>query len=108
MPEREEILAAAVGEMRPVLHGLYETAFARGLRAGMGTCATCKHWHRRGTTEWGICQALTDDDDQHGPERFARFVMYSGGEYTMDTAADFGCVLHEPREEETTDERDSG
>lgn len=107
MPEREELLAAAVGEMRPILHALYETAFARGMRASRPTCETCRYWNPRGHG-WGVCQRLTDDDASCGPEHFREFVHYSGGEYSMDTAADFGCCLHEPREKETEDGHDSG
>lgn len=64
-------------------------------------CATCKHWDEDTDAydgpRHGICLRVTAaDKESWGGDPI---VHYSGGEYHFTTREDFGCVLHEPREE---------
>jgi hypothetical protein len=62
----------------------------------MNPCATCKHWTREKQLPWGECSRIGDELDivLDTP------ALSTGGSTvdTIETPADFGCVLHEENE----------
>ena len=77
----------------------------------MQTCETCRHWgsddfnlkedRRRGfiapEARLGICDRAEDEGASRDP-LFVANDAAGGGNASLRTRADFGCVAHEPRE----------
>ncbi len=59
-------------------------------------CATCRHWEEPPPYEpvslSGWCKALTEQDDMDNG------LIVTSSDYSIYTSAEFGCVLHEPKE----------
>lgn len=81
-------------------------------------CGTCRHWQQEATYEghpvqgYRVCNATSDyvppidyhndsDDWQEPTPKPERIAFAIDGEryiFQLVTAADFGCVLHQPKE----------
>lgn len=63
----------------------------------METCSSCKHWKRENSI-FGTCQTITS-----GIYGIAQISLHNdapGTDADFDTAEDFGCNQHEPKENE--------
>ena len=67
----------------------------------MNTCATCKHWKHPVGIE-GVfreCHGIVDSNMTSREDHIAYTWDYEGWSSGINTRADFGCVLHEPKED---------
>lgn len=68
----------------------------------MQTCETCRHWNTEPGIKpgFGVCEAVPEGQDL---EPIGRAYVSNGDQYAakLFTRSDFGCIAHEPRENQT-------
>lgn len=66
----------------------------------MNTCETCKHWAVPSGRPWGLCsRGKSRDGLQEDPDTLAWAESWLDDPADLLTRPDFGCVMHEAKEE---------
>lgn len=79
----------------------FDCSSISGVMDSYPRCATCKHWEppdRYTNPPWTLgarCAALTEHDNRNDGRGG---LIVTSSDYDIHTKAEFGCVLHEPKE----------
>jgi hypothetical protein len=63
------------------------------------TCSTCSHWKETAFGPVGLCGKITENGHTSGDVAIVQGGGEIGGEARLLTMPEFGCILHQPKNE---------